>query len=131
MTTNVATATIFIPTALRGHWRRSDPQRTGHDGRRALAQLTAEYSDLKQHLFSDEGKLRSFVNICVAGEDDIRYLNGADTELTEGAESRSSVDRRWCGRATGRRDNALQRRDHALFAAPDHAGGRALRPGGS
>ncbi|MCO5177258.1 MAG: molybdopterin-synthase adenylyltransferase MoeB [Thermomicrobiales bacterium] len=108
MTTNVATATIFIPTALRGFTggaaTHNVPATTVGE---ALAQLTAEYSDLKQHLFSDEGKLRSFVNIYV-GEDDIRYLNGADTELTEGARSHDRpVDRRWCGRATGRRDNAL------------------------
>lgn len=86
MTTNIATATIFIPTALRGFTGGAAtydvPATTVGE---ALSQLTAEYPELKQHLFSDEGKLRSFVNIYV-GEEDIRYLNGADTELSDGAE---------------------------------------------
>ena len=86
MTTGIETATIFIPTALRGF---SGGQATyavpsGTVGQ-ALAQLTAEYPDLQKHLFNDEGKLRSFVNLYV-GEDDIRYLQGQDTPLTGGAE---------------------------------------------
>ena len=38
-------------------------------------QLTATYPDLKQHLFTPEGKLRSFVNVYL-NDDDIRYLEG-------------------------------------------------------
>ena len=86
MTTNIATATIFIPTALRG-FAGGNPSYgvPATTVGQALAQLTAEYPDLKQHLFSDEGKLRSFVNVYV-GEDDIRYLQGEDTPLEAGAE---------------------------------------------
>ncbi len=38
-----------------------------------FAQLTTTYPDLKQHLFTPEGKLRSFVNVYL-NDDDIRYL---------------------------------------------------------
>ena len=38
-------------------------------------QLTITYPALKQHLFTPEGKLRSFVNVYL-NDDDIRYLDG-------------------------------------------------------
>src|SRR5260370_3292754 len=44
----------------------------------ALAQLTGEFDDLRRHLFTDEGNLRSFVNVYVNGED-IRYLSKEET----------------------------------------------------
>ena len=43
----------------------------------------AQYPDLKRHLYNDEGKLRSFVNVYV-NDDDIRYLNKEATPLKEG-----------------------------------------------
>jgi adenylyltransferase/sulfurtransferase len=86
MTTGIAQATIFIPTALRqfagGNASYSVPATTVGQ---ALAQLTAEYPELQKHLFNDEGKLRSFVNIYV-GEEDIRYLDGEETALEAGSE---------------------------------------------
>ena len=82
--TTVATATIFIPTALRafagGNATYNVPATTVGQ---ALGQLTAEHPDLRKHLYTDEGKLRSFVNIYV-GEEDIRYLDEMDTKLTDG-----------------------------------------------
>src|SRR5215203_1659065 len=86
MTTELAKSTIFIPTALRGFagGNASYDVSAGTVGQ-ALAQLTAEYPDLRKHLYNDEGKLRSFVNLYL-GEDDIRYLKGEDTELTANAE---------------------------------------------
>lgn len=86
MTTGIAQATIFIPTALRGfaggNATYSVPATTVGE---ALTQLTAEYPELKKHLYNDEGKLRSFVNI-YAGEEDIRYLDGESTALDAGSE---------------------------------------------
>jgi len=86
MTTELAKSTIFIPTALRG-FAGGNPSYDVSAGTvgQALAQLTAEYPDLKKHLYNDEGKLRSFVNIYL-GEDDIRYLQGEETELAANAE---------------------------------------------
>jgi adenylyltransferase/sulfurtransferase len=48
----------------------------------ALAGLTAQYGDLRKHLFNEEGKLRSFVNVYV-NDEDIRFLQKDQTPLTE------------------------------------------------
>jgi adenylyltransferase/sulfurtransferase len=49
-----------------------------------LSALTAQHPDLKKHLYNDEGKLRSFVNVYL-GDEDVRYLQGVDTVVPEGA----------------------------------------------
>jgi len=38
---------------------------------------------LKKHLFADDGRLRSFVNVYV-NDEDIRYLQKDQTRLSEG-----------------------------------------------
>lgn len=86
MTTSISQTTIFIPTALRGfaggNATYGVAATTVGEG---LSQLTAEYPELRKHLYNDEGKLRSFVNIYV-GEEDIRYLDGEQTALQAGSE---------------------------------------------
>jgi adenylyltransferase/sulfurtransferase len=49
----------------------------------ALAALTTKFGDLKKHLYSDDGRLRSFVNVYV-NDEDIRYLQKDQTRLNEG-----------------------------------------------
>ena len=49
----------------------------------ALAALTAQFAELKKHLFADDGRLRSFVNVYV-NDDDIRYLQKDQTPVREG-----------------------------------------------
>ena len=44
--------------------------------------LISQYGDLRKHLYNDEGKLRSFVNIYV-GDEDIRFLQKEQTPLKE------------------------------------------------
>jgi adenylyltransferase/sulfurtransferase len=86
MTTDIAQATIFLPTAFRGFaGGNASYEVPATTVGQALAQLTAEFPDLGQHLYNDEGKLRSFVNIYV-GEEDIRYLEGEETPLGTGDE---------------------------------------------
>lgn len=46
----------------------------------ALHSLAETYPGLEKHLFDDEGKLRSYVNVFV-NEDDVRGLDGEDTPL--------------------------------------------------
>lgn len=76
-------AKILIPTALRQYAGQqatldiSAPTVAG-----LLAALTAEHADLKKHLFNDEGKLRSFVNIYV-NDEDIRYLSKEATPVAD------------------------------------------------
>ena len=42
--------------------------------------MTSQYGDLRRHLYNDEGKLRSFVNIYL-GDEDIRFLQREQTPL--------------------------------------------------
>jgi adenylyltransferase/sulfurtransferase len=49
----------------------------------ALASLTGQYGDLRRHLYTDEGKLRSFVNVYL-GDEDIRFLQKENTPLQDG-----------------------------------------------
>jgi len=49
----------------------------------ALSALTNKFGELKKHLYSDDGRLRSFVNVYV-NDEDIRYLQKDQTNLREG-----------------------------------------------
>jgi sulfur-carrier protein len=65
---------IHIPTPLRQYTgKQASVSVEGATVTDALAALTAAYPDLKKHLFTDEGKVRSFVNLYL-NDDDIRYL---------------------------------------------------------
>ena len=78
------TAIIRIPTSLRGLTDGS-PEVHVPEGRvgAALDDLITRYPDLGERLIAEDGKPRRFVNIFVA-EDDIRFLDGLDTTVTEG-----------------------------------------------
>ena len=74
--------TIKIPTPLRvytGNQAQVDVQ--GSTIGAVLDDLTTKYPELRQHLFNDK-ELRNFVNVFV-GEEDIRFLDGLDTEIEE------------------------------------------------
>ncbi|HSG82164.1 MAG TPA: molybdopterin-synthase adenylyltransferase MoeB [Gemmatimonadota bacterium] len=80
---------IVVPTALRPFTDGADAieidSRTVDD---ALAGLTSRYPELRRHLYGDDDRLRSFVNIYLNG-DDIRYLEeGGRTGVREGDEIR-------------------------------------------
>ena len=49
----------------------------------ALANLVAQHPDLKRHLYTDDGKLRAFVNVYV-NDEDMRYLQKEATALGDG-----------------------------------------------
>jgi molybdopterin/thiamine biosynthesis adenylyltransferase/rhodanese-related sulfurtransferase/molybdopterin converting factor small subunit len=77
-------AKILIPTPLRQFVDKKDSvQLAGSTVGEVLKSLTSEYADLRRHLYNDEGKLRSFVNVYV-NDEDIRYLNKEATPLNEG-----------------------------------------------
>ena len=48
-----------------------------------LKQLEARHPGFAERLYDDQGQLRRFVNVFVADED-IRFLQGLDTPVTEG-----------------------------------------------
>src|SRR5471032_2596791 len=65
---------ILIPTPLRPYTDKKDAvDADGATVGDALADLTTRHAGLKQHLYNEQGKLRSFVNIYV-NDEYIRYL---------------------------------------------------------
>jgi molybdopterin synthase sulfur carrier subunit len=76
--------TITIPTALRQYaGGQSSVTLEAETVGALLKGLVEQNPDLGKHLYSETGKLRSFVNIYV-GDEDIRYLDGEDTVLKDG-----------------------------------------------
>ncbi len=77
-------AKILIPTPLRQYVDKKDSvELSGSTVGEILTALTSQYGDLKRHLYNDQGKLRSFVNVYV-NDDDIRYLQKDATPLKDG-----------------------------------------------
>ena len=66
--------TIFIPTPLRSYVNGRDAvEVNGATVKEALTELTRTHPELRKHLFTDEGKLRAFVNLYL-NDEDVRYL---------------------------------------------------------
>src|SRR3954447_10811581 len=77
-------AKILIPTPLRPYTDKQDAvDASGATVGELLADLTAKHAGLKAHLYNDQGKLRSFVNIYV-NDEDIRYLQKEQTSVKTG-----------------------------------------------
>lgn len=77
-------ATIEIPSALQrfagNHNAVEVPEGNVKD---AMDSLISQYGDLREHLFDDQGRIRSFVNIYL-NDEDIRYEKNLDTEVRAG-----------------------------------------------
>ncbi len=74
-------AKVIIPTPLRQYAeKRESVEVEGRTVEEVLGNLTARYGDLRKHLFTDDGRLRSFVNVYV-NDEDIRYLNKESTGI--------------------------------------------------
>ncbi len=77
--------TILIPSALRAFVdRKSEVEAEGATVGEALANLAAEYPDLKHQIYEDDTKLRGFVNVFVDGTN-IKKLDGLATPVASGA----------------------------------------------
>jgi len=77
---------VKIPMPLRQYTDgNQDVDVGGATAGEAIGNLASEYPDLKQHLYTGDGKLRSFVNV-YKGDEDIRYLDGPETQVSEGDE---------------------------------------------
>lgn len=75
---------VLIPTPLRAYAGEQDVvQVAGKTVGELLEDLTAQYTDLRRHLYSEDGRLRRFVNVYL-NEDDIRYLQKEDTPVSDG-----------------------------------------------
>jgi molybdopterin/thiamine biosynthesis adenylyltransferase/rhodanese-related sulfurtransferase/molybdopterin converting factor small subunit len=76
-------ARILIPTPLRQYADKQDSvQLPGKTVGEVLKELTSRFPDLRKQLYTDEGKLRSFVNVYL-NDEDIRYLNKDATPVND------------------------------------------------
>lgn len=75
---------VFIPTALRRFAGNQEfLELPGGTVQELLQGMVSEHAELKKHLFTDDGKLRSFVNIYV-NDEDIRSLSAEKTPIKNG-----------------------------------------------
>jgi molybdopterin converting factor small subunit len=73
---------IKIPTPLRVYTgNQAQVSVSGTTIGEALNDLTTQFPELRPHLYNGD-QLRSFVNVFI-GEEDIRFLNGLDTDIDE------------------------------------------------
>jgi adenylyltransferase/sulfurtransferase len=83
--------TIFIPTPLRPY-AGGQPQVEIEASTiaEALSTLTGSHPDLKNHLFTAEGKLRAFVNLYL-NDDDVRYLPAKEATAVKASDTLSII----------------------------------------
>ena len=73
---------ILIPTPLRTYTAMQETiEVEGGTVGELLSNMTSKYTELRKHLFTEDGKLRNFVNIYV-NDDDIRYLDKEETPVS-------------------------------------------------
>jgi adenylyltransferase/sulfurtransferase len=82
---------IHIPTPLRVYAGKQDvvDVHAGTVGE-ALQALTSAHPELKKHLYTEEGKLRAFVNVYL-NDEDVRYLEGHDAAPVKESDSISII----------------------------------------
>ena len=72
---------VLIPSPLRRYAGILESlELEGQSVGEVLDDLTGRYSDLKKHLYSEDGKLRNFVNVYV-NDEDIRDLQQQQTSV--------------------------------------------------
>jgi molybdopterin synthase sulfur carrier subunit len=77
---------VKIPTQLRAAaGGESEAQVDGATVREVLDGLFERHAELRARISDEDGSLRRFVNVYLAGED-IRFLEGLATPVAEGAE---------------------------------------------
>lgn len=82
---------ILIPTPLRQYAdKQSVVDVKAATVGQALDQLTSSHPELKKHLYSQEGKLRAFVNVYL-NDEDIRYLDAKENTPVKDGDSLSII----------------------------------------
>ncbi|HEY1648991.1 MAG TPA: MoaD/ThiS family protein [Terracidiphilus sp.] len=83
--------TIFIPTPLRPYaGGTSSVEVEAPTVSEALNALTRSHPELRNHLFTPEGKLRAFVNLYL-NDEDVRYLPEKDATAVQAADTLSII----------------------------------------
>ncbi|GHV51778.1 MoaD family protein [Synergistales bacterium] len=76
--------TIQIPTALRAFTdSKSEIQAEGSTAEEVIKNFAETYPDIRTHLYDENGKLRSFINIYL-GDSNIKDLAGLGTPTKDG-----------------------------------------------
>ena len=74
---------INIPTPLRQYaGKQPTVEVTAGTVAEALSGLVSRHPDLRRHLYTDDGKLRSFVNVYL-NDEDVRYLQKEATAVKD------------------------------------------------
>ncbi len=77
---------VKIPTQLRSAAEGvAQTEVEGATVQEVLDGLFSQFEELRARIADDDGSLRRFVNVYLAGED-IRFLDGVDTPVSDGAE---------------------------------------------
>jgi adenylyltransferase/sulfurtransferase len=75
---------VMIPTPLRQFTgKQSSIECNAGTVGQALGSLTSTFSDLRKHLYNEDGKIRSFVNVYL-NDEDIRFLSKENTPTKDG-----------------------------------------------
>lgn len=75
---------VMIPTPLLVYaGKRDSAEIAAATVGEALGRLTNEFDELRKHLFTEDGKLRAFVNVYL-NDEDIRYLAKENTPTKDG-----------------------------------------------
>ena len=76
--------TIHIPTPLRPFTdKKESVDVSGGTVGELLIDLTTRYEGLRRHLYTDEGRLRNFVNVYL-NDEDVRYIGKLDAKVGAG-----------------------------------------------
>jgi molybdopterin converting factor small subunit len=74
---------IHIPTPLRQYaGKQVAVEVSARTVGEALSALVSEHPDLRRHLYTDDGKLRAFVNVYL-NDEDVRYLEKDATAVKD------------------------------------------------
>jgi len=74
---------IHIPTPLRQYaGKQASVEVKAATVGEAMNTLVVQHPDLKRHLYTDDGKLRAFVNLYL-NDEDIRYMQKEATAVTD------------------------------------------------
>src|SRR6266513_3101250 len=75
---------VHIPTPLRQYAGKQPAiEVKGTTVGEALSGLVTQHPDLRRHLYTEEGKLRAFVNVYL-NDEDVRYLQKEATAVADG-----------------------------------------------
>ena len=78
------TVKVMIPTPLRQFTgKQSSIECSAATVGEALGNLTSNFAELRKHLYTEDGKIRSFVNVYL-NDEDIRFLDKENTRTKDG-----------------------------------------------